>query len=258
MPCQAPCEAASGVRLRAGTLSTPSTDISTSRIQTGAPGAMRMARASSWARRRRTRPAPSAHLAQSGGQGARTEQPVALGGGGRRAGQPAGGERRAECCGKDHGCVLCQEPRPGPCGVMPQAGRRRAGQWRPWKSTHLQAHVRAWALFAPRGRWLYRARLGPRRRRGGVRTGARAFPDQVITLERAAQARQTSRVTILINKPVGYVSGQAEKGYTPAVALIDARSRFAADRAPQRFERGHLDGLAVAGRLDIDSRACWC
>ena len=83
--------------------------------------------------------------------------------------------------------------------------------------------------------------------------GARAFPDQVITLERAAQARQT-RVTILINKPVGYVSGQAEKGYTPAVALIDARSRFAADRAPQRFERGHLDGLAVAGRLDIDSQ----
>ena len=38
------------------------------------------------------------------------------------------------------------------------------------------------------------------------------------------------------------------------MALIDARSRFAADRAPQRFERGHLDGLAVAGRLDIDSQ----
>ncbi|WP_313619897.1 pseudouridine synthase [Achromobacter sp.] len=84
--------------------------------------------------------------------------------------------------------------------------------------------------------------------------GARAYPDQVITLERAAAARQTSRVTILINKPVGYVSGQAEKGYTPAVALIDSRSRFAGDRAPQRFERSHLDGLAVAGRLDIDSQ----
>jgi 23S rRNA pseudouridine2604 synthase len=84
--------------------------------------------------------------------------------------------------------------------------------------------------------------------------GARASPDQVITLERAAQARQTARVTILINKPVGYVSGQAEKGYTPAVALIDARSRYAGDREPRRFERGHLDGLAVAGRLDIDSQ----
>ena len=84
--------------------------------------------------------------------------------------------------------------------------------------------------------------------------GAKAYPDQVITLECAAQARQTSRVTILINKPVGYVSGQAEKGYTPAVALIDARSRFEGCRSPQRFERGHLDGLAVAGRLDIDSQ----
>ncbi|OZI49469.1 pseudouridine synthase [Bordetella genomosp. 4] len=84
--------------------------------------------------------------------------------------------------------------------------------------------------------------------------GAKAYPGQVITLERAAQAQQTSRVTILINKPVGYVSGQAEKGYTPAVALIDARSRDANDRSPLRFSRAHLQGLAVAGRLDIDSQ----
>lgn len=84
--------------------------------------------------------------------------------------------------------------------------------------------------------------------------GARAYPDQDITLERAAQALQTSRVTILINKPVGYVSGQAEKGYTPAVALIDARSRFTGDRTPLRFDRSHLGGIAVAGRLDIDSQ----
>lgn len=84
--------------------------------------------------------------------------------------------------------------------------------------------------------------------------GAKAYPDQVITLERAAQAQQTSRVTILINKPIGYVSGQAEKGYTPAVALIEARSRYAQDRSALRFSRGHLQGLAVAGRLDIDSQ----
>ena len=84
--------------------------------------------------------------------------------------------------------------------------------------------------------------------------GAKAYPDQVITLERAAQARQTSRVTILLNKPVGYVSGQAEKGYTPAAALIDARSRWAGDSLPRRFERSQLQGLAAAGRLDIDSQ----
>lgn len=84
--------------------------------------------------------------------------------------------------------------------------------------------------------------------------GARAFPDQVVTLERAAQAQQTSRVTILINKPIGYVSGQAENGYTPAVALIDGSTRCAQDRSPLRFSRMHLQGLAVAGRLDIDSQ----
>ena len=84
--------------------------------------------------------------------------------------------------------------------------------------------------------------------------GAKAFPGQTITLERAAQAQQTSRVTILINKPIGYVSGQAEKGYTPAAALIDARSHYARDRSPLRFSRAHLQGLAVAGRLDIDSQ----
>lgn len=83
--------------------------------------------------------------------------------------------------------------------------------------------------------------------------GARAFPDQVITLERAAQAKQSARVTILIHKPIGHVSGQAEDGYTPAVALINAHSQYAGDRSGRRFDRAHKQGLAVAGRLDIDS-----
>lgn len=83
--------------------------------------------------------------------------------------------------------------------------------------------------------------------------GAKAYPSQTITLERAAQARQRERVTILIHKPMGYVSGQAEDGYQPAAALINARSRAANDRSPLRFDRAHLRGLAVAGRLDIDS-----
>ncbi|MFJ1298750.1 pseudouridine synthase [Pseudomonadota bacterium AL_CKDN230030165-1A_HGKHYDSX7] len=84
--------------------------------------------------------------------------------------------------------------------------------------------------------------------------GAKAFPNQVITLERAARAQQTARVTILINKPIGYVSGQAEDGYTPAVALVEARNHWSGDRSPLRFDRSQLRGLAVAGRLDIDSQ----
>ena len=86
-----------------------------------------------------------------------------------------------------------------------------------------------------------------------VTLGERALPTQEITLERSAAVQQTSRVTSLIHKPMGYVSGQAEDGYTPAVALIGPQSRALSDRSAQRFERSQLRGLAVAGRLDIDS-----
>jgi 23S rRNA pseudouridine2604 synthase len=83
--------------------------------------------------------------------------------------------------------------------------------------------------------------------------GTRIYPTQRITLAQAAQSRQDASVTILLNKPVGYVSGQAEKNYRPAVTLVTAQSRFSSDRSPLRFSRAHLKGLAPAGRLDIDS-----
>ena len=84
--------------------------------------------------------------------------------------------------------------------------------------------------------------------------GSKAYPGQKITLDRQAQRRQTARVTIILNKPVGYVSGQAEQGYRPAVSLINARTQYRPDRAPYRFDPSHLRGLAPAGRLDIDSQ----
>ena len=83
--------------------------------------------------------------------------------------------------------------------------------------------------------------------------GTRAYPHQKITLAKAAQSRQDAAVTILLHKPVGYVSAQAEKGYKPAVTLITPAARFAGDRAPLRFAPAQLRGLAPAGRLDIDS-----
>ena len=83
--------------------------------------------------------------------------------------------------------------------------------------------------------------------------GERALASQTITLDRHAAVAQVSRVTILIHKPMGYVSGQAEDGYTPAVALVTAANRSRTDRSPLQFDRAQLRGLAVAGRLDIDS-----
>jgi 23S rRNA pseudouridine2604 synthase len=84
--------------------------------------------------------------------------------------------------------------------------------------------------------------------------GTRIFPDQQITLAKSAQSQQTARVTVLLNKPVGYVSGQAEEGYRPAVTLITPDAHFNGDKSSLRFSRAHLRGLAPAGRLDIDSQ----
>ena len=83
--------------------------------------------------------------------------------------------------------------------------------------------------------------------------GERALPSQSITLDRSVSTQQTALVTILVHKPMGYVSGQAEDGYTPAVALIQEQNRAQNDRSPVKFNRNQLRGLAVSGRLDIDS-----
>ena len=83
--------------------------------------------------------------------------------------------------------------------------------------------------------------------------GTRILPTQKITLDKSAEAKQGARVTILINKPIGFVSSQAEKGYKPAVSLICAESRYREDRSKHSYSPAHLMGLAPAGRLDIDS-----
>lgn len=83
--------------------------------------------------------------------------------------------------------------------------------------------------------------------------GSKVLPHQRISIERQASAEQARRVTILLNKPMGYVSGQAEDGYKPAVTLVCAESRWKADNAPVQFHPTQLRSLVPAGRLDIDS-----
>jgi 23S rRNA pseudouridine2604 synthase len=83
--------------------------------------------------------------------------------------------------------------------------------------------------------------------------GVRVSPEARIEIDPAATRHQSEQVTILLNKPMGYVSGQAEDGYQPAVVLIRPENRWSGDTAPIRFKASHLRGLAPAGRLDIDS-----
>ena len=81
------------------------------------------------------------------------------------------------------------------------------------------------------------------------------FPEDVkIELTERAQAIQNERVTIMINKPVGYVSGQAEDDYIPAVRLITQESHSETDQTRLQLKPAHFKGLAPAGRLDIDSQ----
>ncbi len=83
--------------------------------------------------------------------------------------------------------------------------------------------------------------------------GSKVLPHQKVTIERQAQAQQARQVTVLINKPMAYVSGQAEDGYKPAVVLVRPENRWAEDQAPIQFSPAQLKSLVPAGRLDIDS-----
>ncbi|MDI1269717.1 MAG: pseudouridine synthase [Polaromonas sp.] len=74
-----------------------------------------------------------------------------------------------------------------------------------------------------------------------------------IEVAREAEQYQRQQVTILINKPVGYVSGQAEDGHEPAVVLVQPQNRWRECNSRMRWGHEQLRGLAPAGRLDIDS-----
>jgi 23S rRNA pseudouridine2604 synthase len=77
-------------------------------------------------------------------------------------------------------------------------------------------------------------------------------PDVEIALASQAVKKQKDLITIILNKPVGYVSAQPEPGYTPAIKLITVANQFG--KGNKRLKPEHLKGLAVAGRLDIDSQ----
>ncbi len=82
--------------------------------------------------------------------------------------------------------------------------------------------------------------------------GTKVSPDDNITLSSKAKRQLDEKVTIVLHKPVGYVSGQAEDGYIPAIRLITEESQYADIK--KTLHRYQLKGLAPVGRLDIDSK----
>ena len=83
--------------------------------------------------------------------------------------------------------------------------------------------------------------------------GTRVDPQSAIRVERQALAEQERLVTVLLNKPVGYVSGQSEGQYPTASELIIRKNEYGSGRSGIRYRPQHRLNLAPAGRLDVDS-----
>lgn len=82
--------------------------------------------------------------------------------------------------------------------------------------------------------------------------GTKVSPNAEITLAPAARKQQSNLATIILHKPIGYVSAQPEDNYQPAIKLITRANQWGESRL--RLQPAHMKGLAVAGRLDIDSQ----
>jgi len=191
--------------------------------------------------------------------------------GGERGSAPERGDGRRP---RD-GDRAARGDRPPRSGERPAPRREAdAGQARPWSKSPATRHepppavpavgiesrlVRVSKLLAERG-LCSRREADEYIEKGWVyadgerisQLGSRVLPEAVLTLDARARASRNRLVTILLNKPVGHVSGQPEDNHPPAMALIRPENRADEDAGPD-FEPLHLRGLAPAGRLDIDS-----
>lgn len=79
--------------------------------------------------------------------------------------------------------------------------------------------------------------------------GRKIEPGQTLTLNDRGEAALASGVTILIHKPLGYVSGQPEPDKVPAVRLLTEANRIGGGAVPAEDA-----SLPPIGRLDEDSR----
>ncbi len=82
--------------------------------------------------------------------------------------------------------------------------------------------------------------------------GTRIDPSVQITLAPQALRARQHLVTVLLNKPPGYVSTQPEKGYPDARKLLSAVNQHCRSWSSENQSLRRAS-IHVAGRLDIDS-----
>ena len=80
--------------------------------------------------------------------------------------------------------------------------------------------------------------------------GHKILPGQTLTLLDAAEAKLDAKITVILNKPVGYVSAQPEANQIPAARLVRKETLHGGgDNVPDS-----KTVFAPLGRLDQDSR----
>jgi 23S rRNA pseudouridine2604 synthase len=82
--------------------------------------------------------------------------------------------------------------------------------------------------------------------------GTRIDPHAKVDILAAGQKIMASKVTVILNKPIGFVSAQPENNYRSALELIRNENLAAGSR--MQLKPQHNEGLGPAGRLDIDSQ----
>jgi 23S rRNA pseudouridine2604 synthase len=79
-----------------------------------------------------------------------------------------------------------------------------------------------------------------------VELGTKVRPDADVEI----MGSRPRALTVMLNKPAGYVSAQAEHDYTPAIRLLTQGNQYCYNRVPDLLREKKL---AVCGRLDINS-----
>jgi 23S rRNA pseudouridine2604 synthase len=88
--------------------------------------------------------------------------------------------------------------------------------------------------------------------------GLQVAPDARIEVDTQAKGQQQRQVTILLHKPIGYVSGQAEDGHQPAVMLVQQRNHWSGDASRLRSRRSSCAAWRPPAAWTSTPPACWC
>ena len=89
--------------------------------------------------------------------------------------------------------------------------------------------------------------------------GFKVDPNVSVTLDSDALKEQKNLVTVILNKPVGYVSAQAEDGYEPAIKLLTPENQWSekAKRVfPLKFNDDQLKFILKEGKKRQIRRMC--